>query len=73
MPFEAFVHPYFKQSLQPGILISNTVVSSEEGLVTTSGVDDIAIVAAVEHSATETAYHAQDFLDMVVRILPVRN
>ena len=55
MPFETFVHPCYKQCLQPRILISNEVVSSAEGLVTTSTGEDIATVAAVEHSATEVA------------------
>ena len=46
------------------------VVSSAEGLLLTSIVEDIATVAAVEHSATEVALSRSRILDMVVQILP---
>ena len=52
MPFETFVHPCFKQCLQPSIFIGNSSGISAEGLVTTSTVEDI---ATVEHPATEVA------------------
>ena len=55
MPFEAFVHPCFKQCLQPALSSEIVVVSSEEGLVSTSAGEDIATVAVVEHPATETS------------------
>ena len=71
MPFESFGHPCFKQCLQPSILSPILVVSSVEGLVSTSVVEDRVTVTAVEHSATEVALYAQYILNMVVQIHPV--
>ena len=49
------------------------VVSSEKGLVTTSVVEDIATVAAVKHSTTETALSRSRHLNMVAQSLPEWN
>ena len=53
MPFKTFLHPCFKQCLQPSILISNSGGILSRGVITTSTVEDIATAVAVEHSATE--------------------
>ena len=49
------------------------MASSAEVLVTTSTVEDIAILVALEHSATETTLSAQDILNMVAQSLPEWN
>ena len=49
------------------------MVSSAEGLVTTSTVEDIATVVVVEHSATEVALSRSRHLRHVVQILPERD
>ena len=53
MPFETFVHACLKQCLQPDILSSIVVVSSDEEFVTTEIVEEFAAIEAFELSGEE--------------------
>ena len=73
MPFQTFIHPVSSNVFNLAFSSAIVVVSSEEGLVTTSVVEDRAIVAAVEHSAIEVALSRSMHFKHGGQILPERD